>query len=66
MASSGRVWDRPTVVCVHKVALEGIPGQADFERGARELLGAMDLRPDQPVLIKPNVVMDMAPDSGVE
>jgi len=65
MTSSGRVWDSPTVVCVHKLALEGMPGPVDFERGARELFGAMDLRPDRPVLIKPNVVQDMAPDSGI-
>ena len=65
MASSGWVWDHPTGVCVHKVALERMPDPEDFERGARELLGAMDLRPDRPVLIKPNLVMDMAPDSGI-
>ncbi len=61
------VWRSDDVVCIHKVAWEGDdPSCEDFRRAALELLRAMDLRLDRErVIVKPNIVREFSPDSGV-
>ncbi len=60
-------WQSENVVCVHKVEWEGEwPSPEKYARAARELLKAMDLRPDRrKVVIKPNVVGAFEPSVGI-
>ena len=60
-------WKSGYVVCVHKVRLEEeAPRPEAFHRASQELLRAMDVRPDKSkVVIKPNIVREFPPESGV-
>lgn len=60
-------WQSENVVCVHKVEWEDEwPAPENYAQAARELLKAMDLRPDRKkVVIKPNVVSPVEPSMGI-
>jgi uncharacterized protein (DUF362 family) len=60
-------WKSGHVVCVHKVELAGdTPGPEAFHQASLELLRAMDLQPGKSrVVIKPNIVREFPPESGV-
>lgn len=57
---------KANVVFAYRLPGEGWPAPEDFVRAARELMEAMRVRPDRPkIVIKPNVVVGVAPDSGI-
>jgi len=59
-------WGRENAVCVYRLDLDGEPTDADFARGAYNLLHAMAPNTGgRKVFIKPNIVITCPPDSGI-
>lgn len=59
-------WRHENAVCVYRLDLDGEPTDADFVKGAYELLRAMAPDPaGRKVFIKPNIVIACSPDSGI-
>ena len=67
MSPAERVWaGKSDVVCVHKLELNGEATLEDFARGGYEMLRAMLPDPEnRRILMKPNVTIPAAPDSGI-
>ncbi|MFQ6078199.1 MAG: DUF362 domain-containing protein, partial [Thermodesulfobacteriota bacterium] len=58
-------WQRKDAVCIYRLQTPSYPTAEDFRRCAYELLKAMEVVPNDKIVLKPNITVPERPESGI-